>query len=98
MIVTDGQVCDSHDTANAIIEASHHPLSIIVVGVGDGPWDIMLDFDDRLPTRKFDNFQFVDVHQVKAEARNPQAALALATLMEIPDQYSYIVKNGLLDK
>jgi E3 ubiquitin-protein ligase RGLG len=71
IIIADGQVTRSIDTSpgnlspqermtiEAIVAASAYPLSIVLIGVGDGPWDMMQQFDDNIPARSFDNFQVI---------------------------------------
>ena len=87
----DGQVSNRQANADAIVRASDYALSIVMVGVGDGPWDEMEEFDDELPQRRFDNFQFV-----RADGHRNDASFALAALMEIPEQFKTIRKLGLL--
>lgn len=97
VIIADGQVTTQKATMEAIMRAAALPLSIIVVGVGDGPWEMMEEFDDNLPDRDFDNFQFVNFSKVTAE--NPDkadVAFAVAALQEIPEQFKAIRKLGYI--
>mmetsp|Transcript_44564 Transcript_44564/g.115889 ORF Transcript_44564/g.115889 Transcript_44564/m.115889 type:complete len:323 (-) Transcript_44564:359-1327(-) len=97
IIIADGQVTNQRATAAAIVEASKYPLSIIIVGVGDGPWDVMEKFDDELPERRFDNVQFVNYNEVIKRAENEEVSFATAALMEVPEQYNEIKRLGLLE-
>ena len=94
-IIADGKVSDENEaeTIQAIIDASSYPLSIIMIGVGDGPWNTMIKFDDQVCEQsKFDNFQFVDYHQVTKNSKSPDVAFALKALMEIPEQFRIMKK------
>ncbi|CAD6264527.1 unnamed protein product [Miscanthus lutarioriparius] len=113
LIIADGQVTRSVETGNgqlsrqeretidAIVKASDYPLSIVLVGVGDGPWDMMRQFDDNIPSRAFDNFQFVNFTQIMSRpipASKKEAEFALSALMEIPEQFKAALSLQLLGK
>ncbi|XP_072963781.1 E3 ubiquitin-protein ligase RGLG2-like [Typha angustifolia] len=113
LIIADGQVTRSvetqfgqlspqeRDTLNAIVGASEYPLSIVLVGVGDGPWDMMHEFDDNIPSRAFDNFQFVNFTEIMSKSipmDRKEAEFALAALMEIPSQYRATMDLQLLGR
>nr|CDJ83213.1 Copine domain containing protein [Haemonchus contortus] len=99
VIIADGQVTNERATRRAIVQACQYPLSIIVVGVGDGPWEMMRVFDESLPKRPWDNFHFTEFHEIMRRASGPSEGdvkLAVQSLLEIPDQYRCICELGLL--
>ncbi|XP_072981171.1 E3 ubiquitin-protein ligase RGLG5-like isoform X2 [Typha angustifolia] len=113
LIIADGQVTRSADTdhgqlspqervtVEAIVKASDYPLSIVLVGVGDGPWDMMRQFDDNIPSRAFDNFQFVNFTEIMSKSipiSKKETDFALSALMEIPSQYKATMDLQILGK
>ncbi|XP_077212101.1 E3 ubiquitin-protein ligase RGLG2-like [Tasmannia lanceolata] len=113
LIIADGQVTRSVDTTSgqlspqeqntvdAIVRASEYPLSIVLVGVGDGPWDMMREFDDNIPARAFDNFQFVNFTEIMSKnepVAKKEMEFALGALMEIPSQYKATLELNILGR
>ena len=90
LILTDGELTDMNDTMSSIIRASHLPMSVIIVGVGNANFDAMeaLDADNRLLsfqglTAARDIVQFVPYRNFRGSSKE---ALARAVLAEIPKQ------------
>uniref|UniRef100_A0A0E0B6Q3 RRM domain-containing protein n=1 Tax=Oryza glumipatula TaxID=40148 RepID=A0A0E0B6Q3_9ORYZ len=85
-------------TLQALVQASHFPLSIVLVGVGDGPWDeqLMHCQEDR---QLFDNFQFVDFTKIIMSREMPETEkeeqFALEALKKIPSQYAAIISKRI---
>ena len=90
MILTDGQIGDMRETIDALVEASYLPISVIIVGIGNGPFGNMdiLDADDNplfdRNGRKADRdlVQFVPFDNFK----NDGDKLAEQVLEEVPRQ------------
>jgi copine 5/8/9 len=95
LILTDGEIEDMKESIDAIIEASKLPMSIIIVGIGDGNFANMhkLDSDDKKltsgkKTAIRDIVQFVRFESFSGDGEK----LAAATLQEIPKQFLTFMK------
>ncbi|KAH0452195.1 hypothetical protein IEQ34_019494 [Dendrobium chrysotoxum] len=105
LIIADGQAAymtsQEQKTVDAIVKASEFPLSIVLVGVGDGPWDMMKEFDDNIPDRPFDNFQFVNFTEIMSKnthQKRKDTDFGLAAIMELHSQYKATIELGILGK
>ncbi|XP_042255812.1 copine-3-like isoform X2 [Thunnus albacares] len=92
LIITDGVITDMDRTRTAIVDASHLPMSIIIVGVGGADFSAMefLDSDDKLLRSPSGHVASRDIVQF-VPFRNFQGssmALAQSVLAELPDQVS----------
>lgn len=102
VIITDGDISKGYELSNiaALKKASLFPLSIIVVGVGDGPFDQMEDFDDQVEGRLFDNLQFINftglMEKNSTSLKKMEVQFALNATMEIPEQYKLIKEKNIM--
>lgn len=104
LIITDGEIMDMPQTIDAIIRASDLPLSIVIVGVGRGPFGSMERLDgDNSPLSggaggnraqvKRDIVQFVKMLDYPGFGSG--ARLARDVLYEIPQQVvGYFMSKG----
>jgi len=92
VIICDGEVDEFKDTIESIVKASSYPIGIICIGVGDGPWSELHELDDRIPKRKFDNFQFTEYSKYRASDHR----LATACFAEIPTQFRIANTLGIM--
>ena len=94
LILSEGQISSEclEDTKQAIVEACAFPLSIVVIGIGEGPWTEMNFFDKELPEREWDNFRFFDYSQISKQAPFVQEhqledEFEFNVIAELPEQY-----------
>ena len=95
LILTDGAVSDVNTTKHAIQVASHAPLSIVIVGIGNADFSAMQSLDDFQSTGASgrDIVQFVEFSRHKYD----KTSLTQATLDEIPDQLvEYFHQQGIM--
>ena len=90
LILTDGAINDMDATVTSVVKAALLPMSIIIIGVGNGEFGAMetLDGDEGLVDSsgqkcKRDLVQFVPFNKFKGNT----AALAREVLAELPDQF-----------
>uniref|UniRef100_A0A9L0TH84 Copine-1 n=1 Tax=Equus caballus TaxID=9796 RepID=A0A9L0TH84_HORSE len=100
LLLTDGAVTDVEATCEAVVRASHLPMSVIIVGVGGADFEAMEQLDaDGGPLRTRsgkasarDIVQFVPYRRFQ---NAPQEALAQTVLAEVPAQLvSYFKAQG----
>ena len=97
VLLTDGDVTDMDADMKALQETSNYPLSVVAVGLGDGPFKRMRILKDNISGRKFSNFHFVNFTKMEAkECASLDLMLATAMMQKIPYQYAFVKRLGYL--
>ena len=100
LILTDGEIHDMVETKRMIVEASKLPVSVIIIGVGNEEFDMMVELDsdeklikdDKNVKAKRDIVQFVRFQEAVKRCN-----LAEEVLKEIPAQMCrYMEMTGYL--
>ena len=101
LILTDGDIHDMSKTKDLIVAASGMPISIIIVGIGEDDFELMIELDgDEVilknhkgqPAQR-DIVQFVKFNEYKQAGMQ---ALAEEVLREVPEQVvSFLTANKI---
>lgn len=83
LILTSGQVTHLEETKAALAKASESPLSVVIVGIGDGNFDDMRLLDNDIEGAR-DITKFVEFNAFLGDKKT----LAEGVLDEIPNQVS----------
>ena len=99
LIITDGAILDLQDTVKAVVAASHLPLSLLIVGVGNADFTAMdfLDSDKKKLTTQDGRVAVRDIVQfVPIQSVHNIDCAAKKLLKELPDQLvSYMKVNQI---
>ena len=99
LIITDGAILDLQDTVKAVVAASHLPLSLLIVGVGNADFAAMdfLDSDKQKLTTQDGRVAVRDIVQfVPIQSVHNIDCAAKKLLKELPDQLvSYMKVNQI---
>ncbi|XP_010528723.1 PREDICTED: E3 ubiquitin-protein ligase RGLG2-like [Tarenaya hassleriana] len=107
VIIADGQVTEGVDirvvspqetmTHHAINQARFFPLSIILVGVGDGPWELEEFCNTPYPYGAPFNFvDFTEIMSKNVEQNQKEAEFVHSALMELPLRYKAFLERDML--
>ncbi|TNV80072.1 hypothetical protein FGO68_gene6821 [Halteria grandinella] len=102
LIITDGEIHDMQKTKDLVVQCSHLPLSIIIVGVGLEKFKLMkeLDSDKQLLRDSHGQQAARDVVQFvkfKKYIQQGPERLAEQVLKEVPDQFvNYMMNNRIM--
>ena len=98
VLLTDGDVTDMDADMKALQETSNYPVSVVAVGLGDGPFKRMRILENSISGRRFSNFHFVNFTKIELKAgtcEHPDLMLATAMMQKIPYQYASIKRAGI---
>jgi hypothetical protein len=97
LIITDGEIMDMDETKRAIVETSHLPYSVVIVGVGSADFTSMKELDGDERRLSFlgrevtrDVVQFVAFRELSAAV---PSVLAEYVCAEIPSQFLQFAKS-----